>query len=126
MKKNRLASKLTILAELSRLDRLITAVFEETSSIGVRYYPVERRALERSVETVKVLGSPVRIKIASLGGRVLNAQPEYEDALAVARKKGLALKDVLGRASEKGLNRPCLNRNRKGAWIWPRWSAGFV
>ncbi len=105
MKKNRLASKLTILAELSRLDRLITAVFEETSSIGVRYYPVERRALERSVETVKVLGSPVRIKIASLGGRVLNAQPEYEDALAVARKKGLALKDVLGRASAAHLKK---------------------
>jgi len=56
MKKNRLATKVTIVAELARLDRLITAVFEETSSIGVRYYPVERRALERSVETVKVAG----------------------------------------------------------------------
>ncbi len=105
MKKNRLGTKLTILAELAHLDRLITAVFEETSSIGVRYFPVERRALERSVETVKVLGQPVRIKTASLGGRMLNAQPEYEDALALARKKGLPLKDVLRRASAAHLKK---------------------
>jgi pyridinium-3,5-bisthiocarboxylic acid mononucleotide nickel chelatase len=99
MKKNRLATKVTLVAEMARLDRLITAVFEETSSIGVRYYPVERRALERSIETVKVAGRPVRIKTASLGGRRLNAQPEYDDALSVARKEGLPLKDVLARAS---------------------------
>ena len=105
MKKNRLATKVTIVAELARLDRLITAVFEETSSIGVRYYPVERRALERSVETVKVAGLPVRIKTASLGGRRLNAQPEYEDALAVSRKKGLPLKDVLARATAAHLKK---------------------
>ena len=105
MKKNRLATKVTIVAELARLDRLITAVFEETSSIGVRYYPVERRALERSVETVKVAGLPVRIKTASLGGRRLNAQPEYEDALAVSREKGLPLKDVLARASAAHLKK---------------------
>ena len=105
MKKNRLATKITILAEMARLDRLVTAVFEETSSIGVRYYPVERRALERSVETIRVLGLPVRIKTASLGGRMLNAQPEYEDALAVARKKGLPLKDVLRRAAAAHLNK---------------------
>jgi pyridinium-3,5-bisthiocarboxylic acid mononucleotide nickel chelatase len=105
MKKNRLGTKLTILAELAHLDRLITAVFEETSSIGVRYFPVERRALERSVETVKILGEPVRIKTASLDGRMLNAQPEYEDALALARKKGLPLKDVLRRASAAHLKK---------------------
>ena len=105
MKKNRLGTKLTILAELAHLDRLITAVFEETSSIGVRYFPVERRALERSVETVKIQGEPVRIKTAWLGGRMFNAQPEYEDALALARKKGLPLKDVLRRASAAHLKK---------------------
>jgi uncharacterized protein (TIGR00299 family) protein len=105
MKKSRLGTKLTILTEMTRLDRLITAVFEETTSIGVRYYPVERRTMERSIETINVLGEPVRIKTGSLGGRILNAQPEYEDALAVARKKGLPLKDVLRRAAAAQLNK---------------------
>jgi uncharacterized protein (TIGR00299 family) protein len=105
MKKNRLATKVTLVVEMALLDRLIAAVFEETSSIGVRYYPVERRALERAVETVKVAGQPVRIKTASLGGRRLNAQPEYEDALAVARKKGLPLKEVLALAAAAHLKK---------------------
>jgi uncharacterized protein (TIGR00299 family) protein len=100
MKKNRLASKLTLLAEPDKMDDLITAVFRETSSIGVRYYPVERRALERTVRTIRLLGEPVGIKISSLGGERLNVQPEYADCLAVARKKGLPVKEVLRKALE--------------------------
>ena len=99
MKKGRLATKLTLLAELAKIDGLITAVFEETTSIGVRYYPVERRALEREISTVRVLGKPVRIKTAKLEGRIVNSRPEYEDCLMVARTKGVPLKDVLRRAS---------------------------
>jgi uncharacterized protein (TIGR00299 family) protein len=101
MKKNRLASKLTLLAEAARVDDLIMAVFRETSSIGVRYYPVERRALERTVRTIRLLGESVRIKISSLGGERLNIQPEYADCLALARKKGIPVKEVLFRALEK-------------------------
>ncbi|MBM3294882.1 MAG: nickel pincer cofactor biosynthesis protein LarC [Candidatus Aminicenantes bacterium] len=99
MKKSRLATQLTVLVELARLDRLIAAVFEETTSIGVRYFPVERRALERSVETVRVFGHAVRVKVARLDSRVLNAQPEFEDGLKVARAKGLPVKDILRRAA---------------------------
>lgn len=101
MKKNRLASKLTLLAGVDKMDDLITAVFRETSSIGVRYYPVERRALERTVRTVRLLGEPVGIKVSSLGGERLNVQPEFADCLALARKKGLPVKEVLRRAVEE-------------------------
>jgi uncharacterized protein (DUF111 family) len=99
MKKSRLATKLTVLAELAKIDGLITAVFEETSSIGVRYFPVERRALERTVRTIKLLGEPVRIKVAKLDGRTLNAQPEFEDCLKVSRAKGIPVKEILRRAA---------------------------
>jgi hypothetical protein len=99
MKKNRLATQLTILAESAVLETLIAAVFTETSSIGLRYYPVERRALDRRFHTVKVEGRPIRIKTAVLDGRPINVQPEYEDCLALAKAKGLSLKDVLRRAA---------------------------
>jgi len=99
MKKNRLASKLTLLAAAATLDRLITAVFEETTSIGVRYFPVERRALERRIETVQVQGQPVRVKVALLNGRPVNAQPEYDDALQLARTKKIPLKEILREAA---------------------------
>ncbi len=95
MKKNRLATKLTIMAGLDKIDSLITAVFKETSSIGVRYYPVERRALERTTKKIRLLGESVGIKISTLGRDEVNIQPEFSDCLNLARKKGLPVKEVL-------------------------------
>jgi len=100
MKKNRLGTKLTLLVESAALESLIAAVFRETSSIGLRYFPVERRALVRRVETVRLEGRPVRVKTALLDGRPINVQPEYEDCLALSKAKKLPLKDVLRRAAE--------------------------
>lgn len=98
MKKNRLGTKLTLLAAEDRLDILVDAIFRETSSIGVRHFPVGRRALDRAVVPVRVLGGTVGIKVASRGGEPVNAQPEFADALALARKRGLPVKDVLRQA----------------------------
>jgi uncharacterized protein (TIGR00299 family) protein len=94
MKKNRLGTKLTLLAGIDRMDALIEAVFRETTSIGVRYYPVGRRVLEREFRTVRVVGEKVGIKVASLGGRPVNVQPEYEDLLKAARKTKRPLKEI--------------------------------
>ena len=105
MKKNRLGTKLTLISALDRIDTLITAVFKETSSIGVRYHPVERRALERTIETVRLFGEPVGIKISTLGGETVNVQPEFSDCLIVARKKGLPVKDVLRLALKEFLKK---------------------
>jgi uncharacterized protein (TIGR00299 family) protein len=94
MKKNRLGTKLTLLAAVDRMDALIEAVFRETTSIGVRYFPVERRVLERSFKTVRVAGQRIAVKVGSLGGREINAQPEYEDCAAAARKTKRPLKEI--------------------------------
>jgi len=94
MKKNRLGTKLSLLVESGRLDALIEAVFRETTSIGVRYYPVGRRVLDRAFETVRVGGEKIGIKVAALGGKTVNVQPEYDDLLAAARKSGQPLKEI--------------------------------
>jgi uncharacterized protein (TIGR00299 family) protein len=94
MKKNRLGTKLTLLSSIDKMDRLIEAVFEETTSIGVRYYPVERRVLARDFESVRVGGAKIGIKVASFGGRTINVQPEYEDCLKASRKTGRPLKEI--------------------------------
>jgi len=98
MKKNRLGTKLTLLATSERMDGLIEAVFRETTSIGVRYHPVGRRVLDRDFRTVRVGGEKVGVKVASLGGRTVNVQPEYEDLLKAARKTGRPLKEIAHRA----------------------------
>ena len=98
MKKNRLGTKLSLLVESARIDALIEAVFKETTSIGVRFYPVGRRVLARDFRTVRVDGEKVGIKVATLGGRIVNIQPEYEDLLKAARKTGTPLKEIAHRA----------------------------
>jgi uncharacterized protein (TIGR00299 family) protein len=100
MKKNRMGTLLTILCRSTHQDALIEAVFFETTSIGVRYYPVNRRVLERSVQTVEILGETIRIKTAQIDGRTINAQPEYEDCLKAARKTGTPLKDIIRMAGK--------------------------
>ncbi len=94
MKKNRLGTKLELLVTADRLDALVEAVFVETTSIGVRYYPVGRRVLDRRFEEVRVDGAKVGLKVASLGGRTVNVQPEYDDLLAAARKTRRPLKEL--------------------------------
>jgi len=94
MKKNRLATKLSLLVEAARLDALAEAVFRETTSIGLRYYPVGRRVLDREARPVRVGGETVTLKVASLGGRTVNVQPEYDDLVRAARKTGTPFKEI--------------------------------
>lgn len=99
MKKNRLGSKLTLLVGIDRIDDLIAAVFRETTSIGVRYFPVERRVLERKRVAVRVLGQEVGIKVSSFAGSEVNARPEFADCLAAAKKTRFPVKEILDRAA---------------------------
>ena len=94
MKKNRLGTKLSLLVEGGRMDALVESVFRETTSIGVRYYPVGRRVLEREFRTVRVGGAKIGVKVAARGGRTVNVQPEYEDLVAAARRTGKPLKEI--------------------------------
>jgi len=110
MKKNRLATKLTVLTEIDRIEALINAVFRETSSIGLRYYPVQRRVLQRTAKKLHVLGEEVSIKISSLEGKIVNIQPEYADCLKLAKKSGRPLKEIIQLAVKEFHN---TNKNKK-------------
>ncbi len=94
MKKNRLATKLTILAEAERIDSLIHAIFKETSSIGVRYFPVERRILERETKRIEIFGESVKIKVSYFEGKEVNLQPEFSDCVKLAKKLKIPVKEV--------------------------------
>jgi uncharacterized protein (TIGR00299 family) protein len=95
MKKNRLATQLTLLAEMSKIETLVRVLFEETSSLGVRYYSVSRRVLERKIVKVRLFGEEIPVKVGFIGLKEVNIQPEFADCLALAQKKGLPVKHVL-------------------------------
>jgi len=99
MKKGRPAHTLSVLVGPGRIEQIRTAIFRETSTIGLRESPVEKRALVREMRTVDIGGEQIRIKIALLDGVVVNAQPEYEDVAAAAAKLDRPVKAVLAAAA---------------------------
>lgn len=101
MKKGRLATKLTLLVEADKMERLVALIFRETPTIGLRYFPVSRRILQRDVESINVLGREVRVKIATEQGMEVNVQPEFADCLRAAREKNVPLKEVQRMAIEE-------------------------
>ncbi|MCA1824014.1 MAG: nickel pincer cofactor biosynthesis protein LarC [Mycobacteriales bacterium] len=100
MKKGRPAVTVSVLVDPAKADAARDALFRQTSTIGMREYGVRKRALDRAVETVTLAdGSELRVKVAYLNGEVVNATPEYDDALAVATQTGRPVKLVLAEAA---------------------------
>ncbi|GAB3530255.1 nickel pincer cofactor biosynthesis protein LarC [Phytohabitans suffuscus] len=98
MRKGRPGQVLTVLVDAARLDLACRVVFTWTTTLGVRVHPVSRRALRRDTLAVPVAGGEVRVKRAFLGGEVVTAQPEYDDALSVGRAAGVPVTEVLDAA----------------------------
>ncbi|MFP4379244.1 MAG: nickel pincer cofactor biosynthesis protein LarC [Candidatus Sumerlaeia bacterium] len=101
MKKGRPAITLSILAPNSLRDKLEEIIFSETSSIGLRYYPVERTIADRSIETVDLPWGRVRVKISRHKGKVCNISVEYDDCRHRAMESGIPLKEVQAAALAK-------------------------
>lgn len=95
MKKDRPGYTLSVIAKPEDRTRLGDVVFAETTTLGVRAYPAQRRVLERESIEVETPYGPVRVKVGREGSRVLNAAPELEDAKKLAQDKNVPLKEVL-------------------------------
>lgn len=99
MKKGRPAHTLSVLVDAVRADDVRSAVFRQTSTIGLREQPLAKHALDRSFETVEVAGVPVSVKLARHRGTVVNAQPEYDDVARAAAALDRPVADVLAEAT---------------------------
>jgi pyridinium-3,5-bisthiocarboxylic acid mononucleotide nickel chelatase len=99
MKKGRPAFTLCVLVDHDAAASVRRVVFTETTTIGLRETAVDKRALDRTEHVVDVDGNRVRVKAARLDGVVVNAQPEYEDVVAVARRLGRPVKAVMADAA---------------------------
>lgn len=98
MKKSRPGILLTVLTDERKKKDLLDIIFEDSTSIGVRTYPVERHCLERKMVKAKTPYGIVTVKVSLRDGKAVNIQPEYEDCKALAEKKKVPLKRVLDAA----------------------------
>lgn len=105
MKKGRPAVILQVLAEPRIRQELLRIVFEESTTLGVRSYPVTRYELKRELKKVKTRYGEVVVKIGrDARGRILNISPEYEACRALARRKKLPLKKIYSETLRKALD----------------------
>ncbi len=95
MKKGRPGVLLKVLCNDANKDRFMDMIFEETTTLGIRVYPVDRYCLEREEEIVSTNYGQVSIKVSYRDGRRFNIKPEYEDCRRLAREKGVPLKKVM-------------------------------
>jgi uncharacterized protein (TIGR00299 family) protein len=94
MKKNRPGVLFSVLCADKDKESLLQLIFLETTSLGVRSYEVERRALERSIVRVETRYGPIDVKVAHLNGRVVNEMPEFDQCRLAARTANVPLKVV--------------------------------
>ena len=99
MKKDRPGLMISVLAKPEDREKLSELLFSETTTLGIRMYPVERRVLERRLDPVETIYGEVRIKVASENGTVRNFAPEYEDCRRIALEKEVPFKEVWQQAN---------------------------
>ncbi|MBN1767842.1 MAG: nickel pincer cofactor biosynthesis protein LarC [Prolixibacteraceae bacterium] len=91
MKKSRPATKLSVLCKTSLTDKMKAIIFEHTTSLGIREYPVQKSMLRREEKTVKTSYGEVRVKESFFNGKRVNAKPEYNDCKQLADKNNVPL-----------------------------------
>src|SRR5260221_9300543 len=83
---------LWVLVDMPDREKLNAIIFAETSTIGIRSYPVTRVALQRESKEVITSYGLVRVKLSRTQDGRVHTAPEYEDCKRLAREKNLPLK----------------------------------
>jgi len=99
MKKGRPGMLLTVLAPSGAVDEVTKVIYQETTTIGVRYREMSRRKLPREEVLIPTEFGTVRMKkIESPDG--IRIAPEYEECRRIAQERGIPLHEVLMRLEE--------------------------
>ncbi len=102
MKKNRPAYRLEVICRAETREKLSEIIFDETTTIGVRYYPVQREELTRVRTLVDTELGQIEAKQVSTTSGHTYTYPEYESMKSIASELGISMKSVRA-AFEKGL-----------------------
>lgn len=95
MKKGRLGHLVAVMAAPELVAGLTDHLLRHSTTLGVRLTPVHRVIAERRIVEIDSPLGRARVKVKELGGRVVDAVPEYDDCRRLAREQGLDLRDVM-------------------------------
>lgn len=98
MKKSRPGVVLTALCPPEAVSALTRVLFEESSTIGVRWSAWQRARLERELVTLATAYGAMPFKISRLDGRIVTITPEFAEVARIAREKSVPVREVLDQA----------------------------
>jgi uncharacterized protein (TIGR00299 family) protein len=102
MKRGRPGVVVTALCMPERVGDLSRALFEESTTIGVRWSEWRRARLRREMVTITTAYGTIPFKVSRLGDRIVTVTPEFADVARIAREKSLPVREVLDQARADG------------------------
>lgn len=94
MKKLRPANMLSVLCSKNKAPEMKAIIFNNSTTIGVREYPVTKTVLERQEKEIETELGKVRVKCSYFQGKEIRFKPEFEDLKKLATEHGLSLNEV--------------------------------
>jgi len=94
MKKNRPATKLTVICNKEIKNIVERYIFRETTSIGIRNYQIDRTILNRKYEKLETEYGELTIKKCYLDKELMNESIEYEDLKRIAKQNFKSVKEI--------------------------------
>ncbi|MDA3956863.1 nickel pincer cofactor biosynthesis protein LarC [Oceanispirochaeta sp.] len=94
MKKSRPAVQISVLTGKKEESQVIEALFEHSSTFGIRMMPVQKLMLPRETRKIETPLGPVRIKLGTGEKGAGRWKPEYEDIRALADKHSMSHRNV--------------------------------
>jgi uncharacterized protein (DUF111 family) len=85
-------------------------IFQETTSLGLRYREENRIVLERVQKKIKTFYGEISVKFGYVAGETVNIMPEYEDCRRIAIEKKVPIKFVMQEAVKTAIELDRQNR----------------
>lgn len=100
MKKGRPGTTISAIVSEVNLPSVELALFNQTTTFGIRKHKVARTILTREYEEIESQFGKIRIKIGKFHDDMKSLSPEYEDCKRIAEEKGIPLKQVYNSISK--------------------------
>lgn len=94
MKKGRPAVKLSILIKDKDRNEILKVIFSETTSGGVREYPVTKHMMTKKYRKVETPFGQIQVKDFYYNDVCLKSKPEYEECADAAKKYNVSIRQV--------------------------------
>ncbi len=103
MKKNRPATKLSVIVSKDDEVKICDLILRETSTMGVRVHKVWRVETDRETRLVETRFGQIPLKLKIIDRMIIQASPEFDVCASLAEQSGVPVAEVLQAAVSVGL-----------------------